>query len=429
MKYLNVSLFLVISILLITGCQREETHEPVTLKVAGVDRDTFMELYGNAFLLENQDTTLEVIPNEFISDGESMEEDIASYITEHQPDVFILGTYNFRPAVETGLLLPLDTFMDTSEYEWSQYPDSLLQRLRNDSGQDQLYGLSPFYTSSALFYNKRLFDTYDVDYPRDHMSWEDVFALARKFPTQTENGERMYGFYHPDNMSIEEKLFRMIYNAGLGENLSFIDPLNGEVTLNTSSWNQLWHTFIQAYQDGIILDQPLNDLSDFSGTTPQERVKGFIEGHAAMVVAETTVFELANELEKLDVQVVQVPGTYQAQMQAGHTFAITSYSEHPDRAWEIIEFVHSEKAGLYHMVWGSLPIYSSQLEQQWGLDLSAFYNKDAALYGIYSNKGLPEGFLQRYFEAGAAEMKLIMDEGKTIEMALDDLQEVMSAAY
>lgn len=414
--------------LVIVGCQSREVQEPVTLKVAGLERNLFMERYGNTFILENSTITFDVIPYEFIPDSGNIE-DLKGFMTEYQPDIFILGTPNFRPAVETGLLLALDSFLDQSEFRAGPYPESLLQRIRNDSGRDQLFGLSPFYVSSALLYNERLFDEYHVDYPKDGMSWGDVFSLAGKFPSHDEAGNRIYGYYQPENRSIEEKLIRMIYYAGLGEDLSFIDPLSGEVTVHTSSWHHLWETFIHAYQDGIISDEQMEKLSDFPGITPKERVLAFVEGKAAMVVTETGVFELADELKELEVQVAEAPGTYQTRMQAGDTFAITSLSKHPERAWDFIEFVHSEKAGLFHMIWGGLPIYSTQLEKQWGLDLSAFHEKDVALYGIYSATGLPEGFLNRYFEVGVNEITLILNEGKSIEEALEDLQAILSSEY
>ncbi|WP_213409904.1 ABC transporter substrate-binding protein [Xylanibacillus composti] len=428
MKRIIITLMVFVLCAGVVGCQSREVQEPVTLKVAGLDHNRFMERYGNTFTLENRNIALDVIPYELIPESGSTE-DLMRFMTEYQPDIFILGTTNFRPAVETGLLLALDTFLDKSEFTAGSYPESLLQRLRNDSGQDQLFGLSPFYLSSALLYNKRLFDEYRVDYPTDGMSWKDVFALAGKFPSHDEAGNRIYGYYQPENRPIEEKLIRMIYYAGLGEDLSFIDPLNGEVTMHTSSWLHLWETFIHAYQDGIISDEQMEKLSDFPGITPQERVQAFLEGKAAMVVSETSIFELADKLKELEIQAVEAPGTYQTRMQAGDTFAITSLSKHPERAWEFIEFVNSEKAGLYHMIWGGLPIYSPQLERQWGLDLSAFHEKEASLYGIYSDNGLPDGFLRRYFEVGAGEVALILNEGKSIERALDDLQAVISSEY
>lgn len=54
--------------------------------------------------------------------------------------------------------------------------------------------MAPSISTRALFYNKDLFDRYGVPYPTNAMTWDDVLALAKRFPTKGEGEGRIYGF-------------------------------------------------------------------------------------------------------------------------------------------------------------------------------------------------------------------------------------------
>ncbi|MDG0873339.1 extracellular solute-binding protein [Paenibacillus thiaminolyticus] len=47
-----------------------------------------------------------------------------------------------------------------------------------------MYGLSPTFVSSAVYYNKDLFEQYGVTPPQDKMTWEQLLDLAARFPVE-----------------------------------------------------------------------------------------------------------------------------------------------------------------------------------------------------------------------------------------------------
>jgi multiple sugar transport system substrate-binding protein len=55
------------------------------------------------------------------------------------------------------------------------------------------YGMPVSTTSGALFHNKDLFDKFGVPYPKDGMTWDVLYELAKKM-TRNEGGVQYKGF-------------------------------------------------------------------------------------------------------------------------------------------------------------------------------------------------------------------------------------------
>ncbi|TMV47205.1 extracellular solute-binding protein [Paenibacillus mesophilus] len=55
-----------------------------------------------------------------------------------------------------------------------------------------LYGLPTWTRSMALYYNKDLFDMFGVSYPKDGMTWDELYELTRKM-TRSEGGRQYKG--------------------------------------------------------------------------------------------------------------------------------------------------------------------------------------------------------------------------------------------
>ncbi|WP_239629843.1 extracellular solute-binding protein [Paenibacillus sp. H1-7] len=56
-----------------------------------------------------------------------------------------------------------------------------------------IYGLPLSNTSPVIMYNKDIFDKFGVPYPKDGMTWDEIYDLAKQV-TRSDNGTQYYGF-------------------------------------------------------------------------------------------------------------------------------------------------------------------------------------------------------------------------------------------
>src|SRR5690606_19838385 len=80
----------------------------------------------------------------------------------------------------------------------------------------------PMYINQhILFYNKDIFDKFAVDYPHNHMTWDELYETAKSL-TRTDGGVNYLGFSH----QFLNGTF-LVMNP-YGQDL--IDPNTGEIT-------------------------------------------------------------------------------------------------------------------------------------------------------------------------------------------------------
>ncbi|GAA4844547.1 sugar ABC transporter substrate-binding protein [Paenibacillus vulneris] len=64
-----------------------------------------------------------------------------------------------------------------------------------------IYGLPLSNTSPVIMYNKDIFDKFGVPYPKDGMTWDEIYDLAKQV-TRNDNGTQYYGFLaSPEHIS------------------------------------------------------------------------------------------------------------------------------------------------------------------------------------------------------------------------------------
>src|SRR5690606_7027593 len=78
------------------------------------------------------------------------------------------------------------------KFDLSDYVPTVIEGIKA-AGDNSIYALTPTFTSSALYYNKKIFADRGVEPPTDKMSWNDVFAKARQL-ADGEGLDRTFGF-------------------------------------------------------------------------------------------------------------------------------------------------------------------------------------------------------------------------------------------
>ena len=205
------------------------------------------------------------------------------------PDVFWMHSNTAQMYMENEILLDLTDYIDKDDAVVKDNYYEGVWELYNSNGKQ--YALPKDHDTIALLYNKAIFDQYQVEYPTDDWTWEDMYEAAKAI-TEGSNGD-IYG-----------------------------------MAMNTSNNQDGWYNLVYDYGAQVITD-------DHKGTTI-----GSDEGKAGMEMVRKLLSVGAPQ------SVVAETGT-DSLFQSGKTAMITQGS------WMINAFYTSENAADY--AWAMLP--------------------------------------------------------------------------
>lgn len=360
--WLQVLTMLVISCLVLVGCTSEskgpiepkENQETTTLKVIYQDSELFYKQYGDSFTTLNDHIQFEVISDADIYKdmGDKTKEEVyAEFIREEQPDILILDAHQFKKQINDGVLTELDSLSARDNYHLDGFVPVLVDQFR-ELGGGQLYGLTPSFSSKAIFYNKDLFKKNGIELPSDGMSWYDIIELARRFPTEGDKQTRVYGYSGGDVYEAPVDLVTLIDKMSRAEGLSIVNTDKMQVTIDTDAWKKVIQTAIEADQSGAIFNS-MDEL--FTRGTKEEFYDSqpFLMGRSAMHIGSVTSLALMDHFKNdvnddvpFELGIAAGPvdpldptSTY---VTPGDIFAINTASVHQDAAWEFIKYVCGE---------------------------------------------------------------------------------------
>lgn len=334
---------------------------------SGEDDSFFRQQFTDMYELQHPEIKLEIIPaidtNELRYINTSTDassdnlENIRAIMGGDKPvDVIVGDSALVKSLVDHNLVQSLEPLIARDQYDLSNMAPTTLNGVR-ELGRGSLFALAPTFSSSALFYNKGIFDAAGVGYPTDKMTWNELFMLADKVTKRSTNKEtQIYGFSM--NRYLSDPFWDMqSYVAPL--ELTMYDNKGQHMTVNTTQWHQAWTTYSQLVKKQIV--PGLNGL-DFAGTEggSYSPIQGdlFLAGKAAMVVGE---YGYLNDLAVVERNaakiknyhpfkwgVVTVP-TYQEKPGVaigtwlGNMMAISSTATNKEDAWDLIKFVNSNE--------------------------------------------------------------------------------------
>ncbi|WP_339319477.1 extracellular solute-binding protein [Paenibacillus sp. FSL R10-2734] len=334
---------------------------------SGEDDSLFRQQFTDMYELQHPEIKLEIIPaidtnelryNNTSSDASSDNlENVRAIMGGDKPvDVIVGDSALVKGLVDQNLVQSLEPLIARDQYDLSNMAPTVLNGVR-ELGRGSLFALAPTFSSSALFYNKGIFDAAGVGYPTDGMTWDELFALADKVTKKSTNKEtRIYGFSM--NRYLSDPFWDMqTYVSPL--ELTMYDNKGQSMTVNTTPWTQAWTTYSQLVKKQTV--PGLNGL-DFAGTegNAYSPIQGdlFLTGKAAMVVGE---YGYLNELAGVERNaakiknykpikwgVVTVP-TFQEKPDVavgtwlGNMMAINSTATNKEDAWDLIKFVNSNE--------------------------------------------------------------------------------------
>lgn len=407
-----------------TGNSTLEGELEGPLKVMYVHDGLFFQKYGNLFMTKYPNVELEVVNSQWMFNytGDDINKALQQYIEERQPDVILLNESNFSYAVENGMLFSLESVIKQDQFDLEDILPFVTESLK-EQGAGELYGLAPTFSGSALYYNMDLFQKYSIELPRDRMSWQEVFKLAERFPTDGSGGERIYGLTSSTTSS--NAIFDLLSNVARTQGLFYASADGTSLTMDSEAWHTIYENIVKAYQSGAVFD-PSKDF--FSEDL-------FLKGQAAMVLEGSYYLNQISQSEDRSgsgvnwglVTIPIDPAEPDATIAMGLTeiFGINANSPNKKLAWEFIKYINGPEVAktLSRTTDGSLSVRSSFVSEMEGRSLSAFYELTKPRNFNKRYEHLPQGFEDAFADIVSQETVSLLEDKQTIDEALQHIKE------
>ncbi|MFD0671969.1 extracellular solute-binding protein [Cohnella sp. GCM10027633] len=383
-KWVKISMSLTLLVPILAACNSgEEADDPNnrhTLRIGTLygstqDDQYFRQQYTDMFEFDHDNIDIEIVPaidyNEMQFEDQSKPqqqpdpmEKVKAIMTGDNPvDVMIFDLGLLGQLVNENMLKQLDPLLKEDEIDTTAFVPTVIDGIK-EQGNNFIYALTPTFTPSALYYNKKLFSAQGVDAPTDGMSWEEVFNLARRMK-KGEGKDAVFGF--------------SLNQWGAGDSFydmqSFITPLQlrmfddkaETMTVNTPQWEAAWKMITDLNKDHItpkqedlqnMYEQPATD-----GPIRYNPYQGqlFLNGKVAMTVGDYSMISQIQQMnanaeklkmDKLEWDVVTMPFFSDKVGIGGNIYlnqlaGINAKAANPDDAWEFIKFMNGEKSAKF----------------------------------------------------------------------------------
>ncbi|WP_159881448.1 ABC transporter substrate-binding protein [Paenibacillus puerhi] len=414
--------------------------EKASIKVMYYDKSSFFQQYGNLFMAKYPNIEVEVVNMSSLYSGgpQDPKEAFQKMLDEEKPDVLLyFSPDEFQTAAEEGKLLELDSIIQQDKFDIDNLLESVTSSIRAKGG-GKLYGLSPTFFSQALFYNKDLFEKHGVPLPTNKMTWEEVLQLAKRFPIDGPENERIYGLGMNSIGPGSEYYF--LSNIASTNGLSFVDVDKGLVTVQTDGWKKAMELTVDAYRSKLMLNEdPMNfdrnepmTMGDYALRNP------FIAGKAAMTIGNTyTISELERAKESVknvnpvNWDLVTVPVDPQNRdvsnnVSVSNLFAINAQSPQKRAAWEFLKYINGEEMArlMANIDQGAMSARTAFVKEREGRSLEPFYMLKIDENSLYKGmEKVPGNFFMEFTQLGTTEVQAVVDGKKSVDEALKTLQE------
>ncbi|MCS7464153.1 extracellular solute-binding protein [Paenibacillus doosanensis] len=168
---------------------KQEPVELVFYQTGNADwtEDDFMNNYGNYIKQKFPNITPKFVP---VPASKNMD----GLITGGQQfDILIFSIgHTHLNLIRNEFQYDISDLIKKKNVDLSRFEPFTIEQQKEIAGGG-IYGLPLSNTSPVLMYNKDIFDKFGVPYPKDGMTWDEVYDLAKQL-TRSDNGTQYYGF-------------------------------------------------------------------------------------------------------------------------------------------------------------------------------------------------------------------------------------------
>lgn len=210
------------------------TEKPVELSLyensSGYTQEMFDELYGDHLKKKFPNLSIKLYSPNKESGGLGLPDLIAQGV---KLDLIKVSGGNFYSFIANNQLEDdVSDLVAKYNFDLNQFHPAVLDQMLILGDGQQLFGIPNAVAATALFYNKDIFEKFGESYPRDRMTWDEIYDLAKKL-TRKEDGTEYLGFQ--ENIS-----FLTITNQ-LSQ--SFLDPVTNKATVQNDNWKNFINNF------------------------------------------------------------------------------------------------------------------------------------------------------------------------------------------
>jgi multiple sugar transport system substrate-binding protein len=392
-----------------------EKHDPITLKfyqfdLVLTDAD-FQKLFAEPIKKKFPYITLELV-----RDGKGTEpEDLVA--SGDFPDILFSTNPTVQRLDKLGVLANLAPLVKQHNSDLNRFEPVAIDAMKQYGKNGELLALPFSRNFSPLFYNKDIFDKFGVSYPKDGMTYDDVYELAKKV-TRSDGGVDYRGFDYG----------QAHINIGSSLSLNLVNPTLGKADINTDGWKKTFSMMQKMYS--IPGNMPENSL----GSLGKLR-KEFTAGNVAMMVDRGTgLVPMLQDLEQsqkpLHWDLASSPNFPEALgTEAGldiHLFELYSKGKHLEEAFKVIDYFTSKEVGLLAAQGGRVSaLTDTDVQKAYGKELPTLNGKHVE--AIFKVKPAKLQYPSEYNSIVAAKLlaafKGVMLDGQDLNTALRTAQE------
>lgn len=249
------------------------------------------------------------------------------------PDVFWMHSNNAQKFMDNDILLDLTDRIEASEtIDLGNYYSDIVDLYSLEGKQ---YAMPKDIDTIALWYNKTMFDEAGVAYPDDTWTWETLYETAKEL-TKDDGSQYGYAMNTGNNQD-------SYYNAIYAYDGYIINDEKTESGYDNPNTIEAMELFERMMREGLTPD--LQTLSE-NGTDVL-----FNSGKVAMITQGSWMVPgfKNNEyaVEHADIAVLPMgPDGKRVSIYNGLGWAASAEGEHPESAWDLIEYLSTEDAQL-----------------------------------------------------------------------------------
>lgn len=390
--------------------------EPVELVVysrsTGNTKEQFMENTGNKIIAKYPNISLQ-----FLSDTDITVEQLV--VSNTSIDIYYgsyAGYFALRNAGYTNY--DMTDLIKKYDFDLTRVNPELLESMKVINN-GILNALPTSNLTTVMSYNKDIFDKFNVPYPTDGMTYDELYDLISQV-TRTDNGVQYYGFGF---LLLPNLLAANQY----GENM--IDPNTGKAVVDQGKWPEIFRVYSRLFEI------PGNKYM----TNPDVRKAFLVDKNLAMMANVSSQFTVESIFEGVNVDVVQLPSFADAPGVGMGPFpffwGISSTSKHKDAAFAVLDFIMSDEQQTEGVARGGLPgidFSGSEFEKKFHSAPESAWMKSKNIQGLipekYASPGLNEfnGRLMQGLVVQAFES--VVMNNKDINTALREANEKIDQA-
>ncbi|CAH0118425.1 hypothetical protein PAE9249_00912 [Paenibacillus sp. CECT 9249] len=410
-----------------------------TLRVMFWDENYFFQKYGNLFATQFPNIEIEVVSTRSMySDMDESgvfdyKKAFRKFVDKEQPDVLMMNIESYEELAAEGMLYDLESVIAQDKFDTAGMLPSVVELLR-EKGGGKLYGLAPTFYSNALYYNVDLFNEHQIDLPRDQMSWQELFDLAKRFPTGGDEKERIYGL---QLRSYQSSIFDLINSMGQTEDLAFLSGDGEKLTFDSDNWRRVFDMGVNAIKSGAVYTPKQQDM--MGGMTMEEYYSRdlFISGRVGMILGATYYMreleqasEMSKTIKKFQWDLVTIPVNpadpeTSSELSLSDIFSVNANSANQRAAWEFIKYINGEQfAKIQSRSFdGDLLTRTSIMKNTDNRNIEAFYKLKPKSTTNNTWEKMPSNFYGTLTNLFNEEAQQVVDGKKTTEEALSAIQE------